>query len=243
MELDEYDKMHAVEAEMWWYRGLHANLLTLLGRHGSATRPLLDAGCGTGGLMVHLTHDRPWPAPVFGLDIEPKAVVYARGKSGRPVAVGSVNALPIASNTLDAVVSADVLAHRSVDEVKAAAEAYRCLAPGGVYVVNLPAYRWLQSDHDRRVQQTRRYTEGRLRRLLAQVGFADIRATYWNTILFPLMAIRRLLLPDGGGDVHLYPRPVEAAFRACVLFEARLIGAGLVLPFGGSILALGIKRD
>jgi SAM-dependent methyltransferase len=235
MERREYERMHAVEERMWWYRGLHANLLAALAGAPEAAI-VLDAGCGTGGLLSGLAE-----RPAVGLDIEPLAAGLAREKSRKPICVGSVDRLPFAPASFGAIVSADVLAHDRVREQDAVAEAMRCLKPGGIYVVNLPAYRWLASDHDRRVQQSRRYTRRRVSRLLEHAGFAIVRTTYWNTLLFPLMAARRLILP-GGGDVRLYPVAVEWVFRFLVLLENRLIQAGLSLPFGGSVLAVAVKR-
>lgn len=236
MEPDEYEKMHKVEERMWWYRGLHANLLGQLGRYAAPGNAVLDAGCGTGGLLTRL------PAEAIGLDFSAVAAGHARTKSGRPVAVGTVNDLPFASGTFAALISADVLAHRSVDEGRALAEARRCLAPGGVIVINLPAYAWLASDHDRRVHQNRRYTRSGVARLLAASGFRAIFTSYWNTILFPLMVLRRLLLSGGDrGDVQLLPAPVEGLFRAAVLLESKIVSRGVALPFGGSVLAVGVK--
>jgi SAM-dependent methyltransferase len=234
MERREYERMHAVEERMWWFRGLHANLIQALAPAGSA--PILDAGCGTGGLLARLAG-----RPAYGLDIEPLAAGLAREKSDMPVCVGSVDRLPFGPASFGAIVSADVLAHDLVAEPEAVAEAHRCLKPGGLYVVNLPAYRWLSSDHDRRVRQSRRYTRGRVQRLLEQAGFASVRTTYWNTILFPLMAMRRLLLP-GGGDVRPYPGAVNALFGAAMAIENRVIRLGVALPFGGSVLAVGVKH-
>lgn len=236
MDPAEYDKMHAVEERMWWYRGLHANLLGQLARHAAPDAAVLDAGCGTGGLLKRLA------GTAVGLDYAEVAARYAHAKSGRPVAVGSVNDLPFAAGAFAALVSADVLAHQSVDEARALAEARRCLAPGGVVVVNLPAYGWLRSAHDRRVHQPRRYTRRGVARLLGVAGFRAIFTTYWNTILFPLMVARRLLFSGGdAGDVRLMPGPIEAVFRAAVLLESRLIARGVPLPFGGSVLAVGVK--
>src|SRR5947207_3271757 len=167
MEAVEYEKMHAVEERMWWYRGLHAALLGQLDRHAAAGR-VLDAGCGTGGLLKRLRPDS------VGLDYAAIAARYARDKSGRPVVVGSINDLPFAAGAFAAVLSADVLAHRSVDETRALAELHRCLEPAGVVILNLPAYGWLKSDHDRRVHQDRRYTRGSLVRLLEATGFRAI---------------------------------------------------------------------
>jgi hypothetical protein len=69
------------------------------------------------------------------------------------------------------------LYHQRVNPERALAEAFRCLRPGGVHVVNVPAYRWLASSHDKRIHGTRRYTRTELRALLAAAGFRSKPAT------------------------------------------------------------------
>src|SRR5262252_3142541 len=56
MEAAEYDRMDAVEQDMWWYRALHRRLLAAVTEVRGA---LLDAGCGTGGLLARLRASRP----------------------------------------------------------------------------------------------------------------------------------------------------------------------------------------
>lgn len=228
---------------MWWFRGLHANLLAAWRAAGDAAPEprLLDAGCGTGGLMLRLAAALP-AASVLGIDIDAGAAAMARDKSGCAVCVASSAALPFADASLDGVFSADVLCHRDVDAAASLASIGRCLRRGGVLVLNLPAYRWLFSAHDVAVDNARRFGRAETERLLAQAGFAGIRTRYWNTILFPLMVLRRKLRPPGApSDVALLPAPVERAFGAVMAVENRLLRAGVPLPFGGSILATAVK--
>jgi hypothetical protein len=81
--------------------------------------------------------------------------------------------------------------------------------------------------------------------LLASAGFTGIRTGYWNTILFPLMVLKRKLGWRGEGkpasDVVLMPAPVERLFAAIVALEAALLRTGLRLPFGGSVLATAMR--
>ena len=169
MDRAEYLKMHAVEERMWWYRGCHANLLTAYRVWGKPlpALPVLDAGCGTGGFLLKLRG----AVPAFGMDLEPVAAELAGQKSGAAICVGSINELPFATASLGAIFSADVLYHRGVDEQRALADLHRCLAPGGVLVLNLPAYDWLKSAHDEAVHTARRYTRSRIRHLLREAGF------------------------------------------------------------------------
>lgn len=232
---------------MWWFRGLHGNLAAVLARagpdkDGADAGPVLDAGCGTGGLLRRLAAAMPG-GRLVGLDRDPVACRETRRRWDGPVVLGSVDRLPFADASLAAIVSADVLCHAGVDEAAAMREAHRCLKGNGAYVLNLPAYGWLFSDHDRAVDNARRYTRASLTAALRDAGFADVRATYWNTILFPLMVARRKLWPGGTAtsDVGLAPAPVERLFTALVGLERRWLAAGGSLPFGGSVLAIAMK--
>ena len=231
---------------MWWFRGLHANLLAALAAAGAAPpRTILDAGCGTGGLLRRLADALP-DAGLVGLDIDAGAAAIARDKSGRrAVCVASIDRLPLADASLDAILSADVLCHRGVDERAALAGFRRALKRGGVLVLNLPAYPWLYSEHDAAVDNAKRYTRVEVGSLLADAGFAGTRTCYWNTVLFPLMVLRRKLWRRGWAasrsDVALLPAPVERAFAAVMALENRLLRARVALPFGGSILATAVR--
>ena len=236
MESEQYRKMAAVEDAMWWYRALRANLLALLGRPRTL---VLDAGCGTGGMLASL---RAAGIPAVGLELDAEAARLARAKGGSAVVVGSVAALPFAGGAFDAVLSADVLCHGGVDEAEALAEMRRCLKPGGALLLNLPAYGWMLSEHDRRVHNVRRYTRGGLQRVLAAAGFAEIRATYWNTLLWPLMVLRRKLLPAEDSDVRPFPGPLDRLFRLLTGLETSWLRCGGSLPFGGSVLIKAVKH-
>jgi SAM-dependent methyltransferase len=240
----EYEKLYEVEDRMWWFRGTHANLAAAFRRAAPASRrPVLDAGCGTGGLLKRLKAAFP-ERLVLGLELDRGASAMAREKSGCPVSVGKVEALPFGDAALDGVFSADVLCHRGVDEAGTLKEFHRCLAPGGVVVLNLPAYPWLLSSHDRAVDNVRRYTRSGVVALLRRAGFEVSRTTYWNTVLFPVMVLRRKLLRGGGqSDVALAPAPVEAVFRLVMRLETALLARGLTFPFGGSLVAVAVKND
>jgi SAM-dependent methyltransferase len=242
MERREYERLAAVEERGWWFRGLHANLIRAWrSRAAPASNAiLLDAGCGTGGLLTKLAQIAP-SARCYGLEIDPGAAETARDKSGATVIVASVLAPPLAPQSCDAIFSADVLCHRGVEPAEALAALAPCLKPRGVLVLNLPAYRWLFSGHDLAVDNVRRFGAGEVRALLHEAGFADIRIDYWNSLLFPLMVAQRLVHRDAKSGVELLPPLVEWSFRAIVRCELALAACGVRLPFGGSILATAVK--
>ncbi len=243
MDAAEYDKMAAVEATMWWYRGLHAQVRGLMA--GVDLKPgatVLDAGCGTGGLLAALAAERP-DLRLLGFDFDLGAVAWARRKAPAALTAASINQLPFATAAVDLAVSCDVLCHTSVDQPAALGDLARVVKPGGHLLVNLPAYDWMTSAHDRRVHTARRYTVGRVRDAMAPHGLTIVRGGHWNTTLFPLMALHRWLTrsKEATSDVHLYPAPIEALFRRIVLGEAWLVRKGVDLPYGGSVLVLAQK--
>lgn len=237
MERSEYHRMAALEDTMWWYRALHAGLIDRLGRAGLPRgASILDAGCGTGGFLARVREARPDLVP-NGLEYDAEAAAIARKKTGLPVEVGSVNAMPYADGAFDAIVSADVLCHAGVHESAALAEFRRCLKPGGVLMLNLPAYRWMTSAHDAHVHNARRYTASGAAQLLEGSGFVVIRRGYWNSLLFPLMVLHRMVAgrASQASDVRPFPPWQDRLFSAAMAVEQGLETAGLGLPFGGSI--------
>ncbi|MEO6268987.1 MAG: class I SAM-dependent methyltransferase [Lautropia sp.] len=243
MELAEYDRMNAVEDHMWWYRAAHANVLDALGRsRAPAGSVLLDAGCGTGGLLRRLGAAGTGRLHI-GVDILEQAAVMAGRKSGAPVAVASAGQLPFPDDCLGTIVSVDVICHRLVDPHRVVAEALRCLQPGGSLIVNVPAYQWMASFHDRMVHNARRFDRAGLRSLLLGAGFSRVRATYWNSLLFPIMVLRRKLLAPRAdtSDVAEYSWIAERIFGAIMGVERAGLRLGLRYPFGGSLLAIATK--
>jgi SAM-dependent methyltransferase len=238
----EYEKLAQVEHQIWWFRGLHANLVSEFHqRRSKRSGIILDAGCGTGGFLYRLAEALP-EYTVLGLDVDKKAREIT-AKSGQLVCLGSANSLPFSDACLAAIFSADMLCHCDVDQNQTLQNCYRCLQPEGIIVLNLPAYPWLRSGHDLAVDNVRRYTCQDIRTLLKAVGFVDVKITHWNTVLFPLMVMHRMLsLKSDASDVRLYARPVETVFRAIMRFENFILSRGLRLPYGGSIIASAIKK-
>ncbi|TDH63936.1 class I SAM-dependent methyltransferase [Dankookia rubra] len=243
MELAEYDLMDAVEDGMWWYRALHAQVLDALDSVRPGDGRLLDAGCGTGGFLARLRQERP-DQPAAGLEYNPAAAARAAAKSGVPVVAGTINAMPFADVSFSVVVSLDVLSHGAVDPEPALAEMLRVLRPGGVLIVNLPAFEWLRSTHDIRVQNARRFTRTTAAAMLAGAGLTQVRPHYWNSLLLPMMVLHRKVLarsPERRSDVAQFPPWLDNSLHAVTRLERSLLASGFPFPAGGSVLATALR--
>lgn len=252
MNNDEYLKLAEVEDRMWYFRSLHAHVVRLLTQAGvKPDAAVLDAGCGTGGMILRLREQqRGWKWS--GIDFMPIACELARqrcgaasagsGQAGADIREASVTALPFAEASFDAVVSADVICQVDNADV-AVKEFFRVLKPGGVVVINVPAYMWMWSYHDDSCQTKHRYTRPEVEALMSAAGFENRWSTHTNALPFPLLWAKRKLLRSANdtSDMKEYPAAVDAAFRALVAPEHLWLKLGGRWAWGSSVLAVARK--
>jgi len=108
-------------------------------------------------------------------------------------------------------------------------------------VATVPAFTWLWSRHDDAHEHKRRYTHQQLKALLNGAGFEVERCSYFNTLLFPPIALVRLgrrilgIEGDGTGDIALPGDFLNSLLYALFSFERRLLQV-TNLPIGVSLL-------
>lgn len=240
MHLDEYRKLAAVEDRMWYFHALNRRVIHWIERLGGAgSHRVVDVGCGTGGLIRSIQAAHPeWRCT--GLDVEPLACELARERTGVEIVQGSILELPFPDQAFDVVIGADVIC-QVADSARAVRELARVARPGGVVVVNVPAYRWLWSYHDDQSHTQKRYTRPELVGEFRQAGLTVTVAGYANLPILPLIAARRKLLPApaSGSDLIPHTQPVEWALRTLTTLEFAWQRAGLNSPFGSSVFAAG----
>ena len=240
----EYEIMHALELRHWWFQGRRRLLLNLLGRvagAGSGPLRILDYGCGTGGN----TSAYGSFGKVFGIEPGSAAVRLAHKRGGARYCRTSGTDLPFRDGSFDVVMASDVLEHIQHDG-KAVSEIARVLRPGGSTILSVPAHGWLFSHHDTALQHFRRYSRLALRDLLERNQLIIRRLSYWNTALFPVVCVQRLIgkrrrTGRPQSDTVLPPRLLNEALAKLLAVESAL-ASRITLPWGVSLVAVAERR-
>lgn len=246
MEIREYNTMFQSEDTHWWYLGLHELVKSSICRNSDVNKDfrILDAGCGTGGLLEFLGYQSS-----FGIDISATALGFCRKRAIKHISRASLEALPFADESFDIVVSLDVLYHKGVGEdVAALAELSRVLVSGGILIINLPAYNFLRSSHDKAIHTRKRYTKREIKLKLECAGFEYSKVTYRNALLFPFAAVLRLLKKY---ELQLHDKPasdikenqtiVNSILLKVIQAENGMLAAGISFPFGLSVFSISRK--
>ncbi len=253
MEFEEYKIMYEAEDAHWWYRGLRGAVFTMLRldrlrlRSRGRDLAILDAGCGTGGMLAALRDAGFQNAR--GFDFSETALHFCKERGLRNVVQGSILQIPFPDNSFDIAISCDVLNDGGLPDDDAGIEQlYRVLKPGGRLFLNLPALRLLASEHDRATSVVRRYTRTGISRKLEAQGFHVRRATYRNMLLFPAVLAVRLLRKEkpedfdkpARSDIVVPPAPINALLSLIVRVEQLLLGK-VNLPIGSSVSVVAVK--
>lgn len=193
---EEYQKMNSTESELWWYKVLHEKVLDVIRkRESSKDIAILDAACGTGGLMKSLIQQGF--SNIQGFDISPYAVALAHRKTGKEILqldLTEVNK-SYASHTFDVVICNDALYFIDERELpKVLAALFSLLKENGVLMINLPAFQVFKGMHDVSVAIHKRWTFGKFCKIAAPAfsGRVEVQHAYWPFLLSPLILAVRL---------------------------------------------------
>lgn len=235
MESVLYEQHFRLEDHHWWFVGRRDLVLHELARHGGKQPgPILDLGCGTGGMLQHLRSF----GDAVGLDNAPEAAAGCRLRQV-PFVQGWGTQLPFDAGSFGTVTALDVVEHMS-DDLGILQEMYRVLRPGGLLLLTVPAYQFLWSKHDVLNHHQRRYRRRGMRSLVTRAGFEIEKLSYYNTLLFPAAVARKSLMrfnDKEGSASHLdeVAGPVNALLRRILIAERPLVQRW-DFPFGASLI-------
>jgi len=239
MDPQVYARMAANEDEHWWFVA-RRRILTDVIRRRIAPAPgcqILEAGCGTGGNLAMLGQFGQISA--FELDAGARRV--ATEKSAVDVREGRLpDRVPFESDRFDLVAMLDVLEHVD-DDVGGLGALGRVLRHGGRLLLTVPAYSFLWSRHDDQHHHKRRYDRKGLIRSVRAADLEPLYVSYFNTLLFPVVAGVRLagkLLGGRDDDDDAMPSPLLNRLLAGAFAAERHVVPRRALPFGVSLLMI-----
>jgi SAM-dependent methyltransferase len=218
-------------------------------------RPLrcMDIGAGNGIISRSLGSsiggrsvtwdliDSAYSPRVLGQDpIDPSIVLYAAIPEGA---------------AYDVIIAIDVVEHIENDTAFVDQLA-RHLASDGQIVICVPAFRFLWSAHDVFLEHYRRYRRRDLVNIMRKVGLLVVDSGYVYVLLFPLIALMRLLghlkgdrvnyeQVVSGSDLRVYPEFVNHLLRGVMGVELKLLHhfPWLGRSFGVSCVAVGVQAS
>jgi SAM-dependent methyltransferase len=240
MEKCLYQCYYEVEDAHWWFVARKAIVLSLLDRYlpEKSQRFVLDAGCGTGGLLKDLERY----GKLVASDFSEEAVRFCKLR-GYEIIQCSVLEPPFRENSFDLIIGLDLLEHLDED-VAALQELYRVGKPGGILCVTVPAFQFLWSHHDELNHHKRRYTKHALQERLQSAHFQVLKCSYFNNFLFPFILVGRIFGKgageEPGSEWSIPSRAVNGGLSRVFAAELPLL-RWLDLPFGASILAIAQK--
>lgn len=244
MDQGEYKKMDDFQKGNWWYRGRRFTVKTLFQKYVPLSQrdsSFLDIGCGTGeGAFVVEDSSR-----LTGIDESTEALDLAKDKGYRALYQGSADKLPFSDSTFEGAFALDVLEHIKDDDAMLL-ECFRVLRPRGVFILTVPAYPWLWSGHDEVFGHQRRYVKNGLVQKVNRAGFTILFASYYVTLLFPIIASFRLgekkWRKKRASHFFRMPKALNIFLFSFLAVEALSLRLGLRLPFGSSIILVAEKK-
>jgi len=230
--------MAELDQDHWWFLARRRILKRLIERVVRPPRKakILEIGCGTGHNLAMLKSFGSLEASE--LDRCARAVANKR-LPGRVKNAKLPDLTKFKRNGYDLIALLDVLEHVP-DDLASLRSIHMRLKPGGALLLTVPANPWMWSAHDAAHHHFRRYTRKQLEELFLRSGLEVQLLSYFNMLLFPLVAAARVagkITRKQSADDKLPSAPINSMLNSVFGLEAALIGR-LPMPFGVSLVAV-----
>ncbi len=248
MHEDEYFNISTHERQHWWYRSLHQLVLSQLEKYSNGKEIcIIDAGCGTGGLISYL-QERGYK-DIKGFDISETAVQICTNK-GLNVFKGNLDSVTeyFDEQSADIVISNDTFYFFTIEKQREITDAiYRLLRKDGLLIINIPALKAFRGIHDIRVGISERLSKKDIPKIYDEQKYAWVEKIYWPFLLSPFtwliryfqrLRIRSNKKVSVESDIKNEGRILNYLLYSITDLENRILKRK---PFGSSIL-LALKK-
>ncbi len=242
MEKDEYYRIAKLEFDHWWYQSLRSLVLKhIVKNFNNKDIKVIDAGCGTGGLISFLKHKGY--ENVEGFDLSDTAVKIC---SGREIPVLKADLKDFANlfekNYADLVISNDTFYFLDLEEqITLANNINDVLKEGGCLIVNMPSLKAFHGSHDFKVGIKKRFESNDIWKIFNKDRYKMVTKTYWPFLISPLIWITRFvqrmrmrlnLKKEVNSDLKREARFINSFLFTITQMENKLLQSK---PFGSSM--------
>jgi SAM-dependent methyltransferase len=236
-----YSKIYKdLEAKHWWWQARRKIVVGEMKKRNNGKK-VLDIGCGTGQTIKAIENK----FECTGVEPDDNLRKIAMKNTNSVIVPGELpHNLPDSESEFDNVLLLDVLEHIDKDK-ESLLNIRSLLTKDGLLYINVPAMKWLWSQHDINNKHKRRYERREILGLLGESGYEIEKVRYWGFMLVPFaLFIERGLLKKKieNSEYIIPPKKLNDLFKAYTDFEYRLT-EGLELPFGLSLFAVAKKAD
>ena len=242
----EFQRMYEVERKLWWYQVLHRKVLSQIKKHFKALDPelsILDAACGTGGLLSFLRENGYKNS--IGFDYSRHAIDFSLERD-LDVSFGDLKNVDDfrPGETYDVICCNDALYFLTDSEIVNALTAFKSrLNKNGIILINIHAFEAFSGTHDLAVGSSRRFTFGDFRSYAGSANLDITFKTYWPFALsLPILLVRKwqkyqiskskIIAETPDSDVSYPGDLINGLLRSTTFVEEFILKSA---PFGSSL--------
>jgi len=242
---DEYRMMYEAEEKLWWYKILHEKVLKEIQNKFIENKEIkiLDAGCGTGGLMNFLI--KHGYNNIQGFDYSEDAVSFCKERNliVRQTDITNFEGV-FEQENFDVIVNNDVVYQfDNATIINIFITFQSILKSDGIIITNNNAFNIFFGTHDIAVGGKQRFRLSDFERIFLNSHLEIVYHSYWSLILSPLILLVRLIqqvqlklnfihLKNIKSDISIPSNFANNFLYTAVKFEESLFRKGI---FGSSL--------
>lgn len=246
----EYYNIEKNELNHWWYKFLHYLVYSKIIKYKQDKHiKILDAGCGTGGLMLFL--QSKGFNNIFGVELSDLACNICKERN---LNVIKSNITDIHNdfqfNNTDIIICNDILYFLNKNEQKNIIQNLgNILNKDGLIIINLPAFKSFRGIHDLSVSISERFTKKSFFKSFNCSGFLCAEVFYNYFLISALIFIKRYfqrckMLINKNFKIKSDLKPIPD-FLNNFLFQINKFENSYIRikPFGSSLFIVLLKKD
>jgi len=245
-DADYLDFLYKYEKKHFWFTHRNNIIKRVFGMFVNKNSHIIEIGAGTGAVARCLLAAGYKNMAVGEMHIN--GLEYARTYGIKDLYQFDLLKAPFAEH-FETIGLFDVVEHIEYDGL-AIENAHRILKDGGHIVLTVPAHQWLWSNIDFNSGHKRRYSKKTLKKLLTTNGFEVLYASYFFSLVLPLLYVRTLLnkkikptgskqnVKNSGLKIHGFSNSVLSAVCKVEFFLSGFVSFGA----GGSIIMVAKKQ-